>query len=85
MPKSKATRGAPVWIVEHVSEWPTKAIAMHYLKGYERAPEAPAKQNSVALVLTGDRTGKVFYRLESMVIDRLPVGAKGKTFKEIYG
>ena len=86
MPKSKADRrGTPVWIIEPVSEWPTKTIAIHYLKGYERAPEAPAKQSSVALVRTGDRTGKVFYRLESMVVDRLPVGMKGETFEEIYG
>ena len=85
MPKNKATRGAPVWIVEPVSEWPTKAIAMHYLKGHERAPEAPARQSSIALVRTGDRTGKIYYGLESMVIDRLPVGMKGETFEEIYG
>ena len=84
MPKSKANRGAPVWVIEPVSEWPTKAIAIHYLKGYERAPEAPEKQNSIALVRTDDRTGKVYYRLESMVIDRLPVGANGETFEEIY-
>ena len=84
MPKSKASRGAPVWVIEPVSEWPTKAVTIHYLKGYERAPEAPEKQNSIALVRTDDRTGKVYYRLESMVIDRLPVDAKGETFEEIY-
>jgi len=84
MPKNKASRGAPVWIIEPVSEWPTKAVTIHYLKGYERAPEAPARQNSVALVRADDRTGKIYYRLETMVLDRLPVGAKGKTFEEIY-
>ena len=84
MPKSKASRGAPVWVIEPVSEWPTETIAIHYLKGYERAPEAPEKQNSIAIVRTDDRTGKVYYRLESMVIDRLPVDAKGETFEEIY-